>query len=130
VTVCPTSGSPYEDKPRLYLNQKEFDDQTDNAFMIAWNSDESTISGRFDGETHRLSINGAVDYLSPMVTATFDDSFTLMSAQPGSAAPDTGAISLEPAAIMFALWKGLDESMPELPLAGDEGTRIAEPELG
>jgi NADPH-dependent glutamate synthase beta subunit-like oxidoreductase len=129
VTVCPTSGKPYEDKPRLYLNQAEFDDQQDNAFMIVRNGDESMISARFAGRTHQMSINGEVNYLSPTVTATFDDSFNLLSSRPGTAASDGDEISLEPAAIMYALWKGLDESMPELPVAGNEGTRITEPAL-
>jgi putative selenate reductase len=127
VTACPTSGKPYEDKPRLYLNQAEFDDQHDNAFMIVKNGDESMISARFAGKTHRMSINGEVNYLSPTMTATFDDSFNLLSSRPGTAASDGDEISLEPAAIMYALWKGLDESMPELPLAQDGGTRITEP---
>jgi NADPH-dependent glutamate synthase beta subunit-like oxidoreductase len=129
VTACPTSGKPYEDKPRLYLNQAEFDDQQDNAFMIVRNGDESMISARFAGKTHRMSINGSVNYLSPTMTATFDDSFNLLSSRPGTAASDGDEISLEPAAIMYALWKGLDESMPELPVAEDGGTRITEPTL-
>jgi NADPH-dependent glutamate synthase beta subunit-like oxidoreductase len=129
VTACPTSGKPYEDKPRLYLNQVEFDDQQDNAFMIVRNGEESMISARFAGETHRLSITDAVNYVSPSVTATFDNSFNLLSSMPGSAASDGDKVSLEPAAIMFALWKGLDESMPELPVAEDRGTRIPEPAL-
>ncbi|MDH3471972.1 MAG: FAD-dependent oxidoreductase, partial [Acidimicrobiia bacterium] len=33
VTFCPTSGEPYKDKPRLYLNRQEFEAETDNAFM-------------------------------------------------------------------------------------------------
>jgi NADPH-dependent glutamate synthase beta subunit-like oxidoreductase len=129
VTACPTSGKPYEDKPRLYLNQSEFEDQTDNAFMVAQNGDEAMISGRFAGETHRLSITDAVNYLSPAVTATFDNTFKLLSSAPGNTASDTDEISLEPAAIMFALWKGLDASMPEIPLIEDRGTRILEPAL-
>jgi NADPH-dependent glutamate synthase beta subunit-like oxidoreductase len=129
VTACPTSGKPYEDKPRLYLNQAEFDDQQDNAFMIVRNGDESMISARFAGQTHRLSITDAVNYMSPSVTATFDNSFNLLSSMPGKDSSDGDEVSFEPAAIMFALWKGLDESMPEIPVADDGGTRISEPAL-
>jgi NADPH-dependent glutamate synthase beta subunit-like oxidoreductase len=129
VTACPTSGKPFEDKPRLYLNQAEFDDQQDNAFMIVRNGDESMISARFAGETYRLSITDAVSYISPSVTATFDASFNLLSSMPGKDSSDGDEVSLEPAAVMFALWKGLDESMPEIPVAGEAGTRIAEPAL-
>ncbi|MGI9610535.1 MAG: putative selenate reductase subunit YgfK, partial [Acidimicrobiia bacterium] len=34
VTVCPTSGEPFVDKPRLYLNRDEFEAEDDNAFMM------------------------------------------------------------------------------------------------
>jgi putative selenate reductase len=129
VTACPTSGKPYEDKPRLYLNQAEFDDQQDNAFMMVRNADESMISARFAGQTHRLSITDAVNYMSPSATATFDNSFNLLSSMPGKDSSDGDEVSFEPAAIMFALWKGLDESMPEIPVADDGGTRISEPAL-
>ncbi len=130
VTACPTSGRPYEDKPRLYLNQAEFDGQASNAFMVRREGDEVTISARFDDETHSLSINGTVEYVSPMVKASFDDAFNLLSASPGEAVSDADEISLESAATMFALWKGLDTSMPEIPLASDGGTRIGAPTLG
>ncbi len=55
VTACPTSGEPYRDKPRLYLDRADFEAQADNAFMLL---DDGAIEGRFGGETHRLSMNG------------------------------------------------------------------------
>jgi putative selenate reductase len=127
VTVCPTSGVPYEDKPRLYLNQEEFDGQTANAFMVRRDGDTVTINARFEGETHQMSVNGAVEYESPSIVASFDGAFNLLSVSPGVAASDAGETSLVPAATMFALWKGLDASMPELPLVTEGGTRIPAP---
>jgi putative selenate reductase len=129
VTACPTSGKPYEDKPRLYLNQAEFDGQASNAFMVKREGDEVTISARFDDETHSLSINGTVEYVSPLVKASFDEAFNLLSASAGDAVSDADEISLEAAATMFALWKGLDTSMPEIPVASNGGTRIGAPTL-
>ena len=129
VTACPTSGTPYEDKPRLYLNQAEFDGQDTNAFMVRREGDDVTVSARFDGETHHLSINGSVEYVSPSVGASFDGSFNLLSVSPGAGVSETGELSLEPAATMLALWKGLDASMPEIPVAEDGGTRIGAPTL-
>ena len=32
VTACPTSGKPYKDRPRMYLDQAEFDAESSNAF--------------------------------------------------------------------------------------------------
>ena len=127
VTACPTSGKPYQDKPRLYLNREEFNAEASNAFMMKKDGDTAVLLSRFDGETHQMSINGAVEYSSPTVAATFDDSFELVSATPGDAVADGEAVSLIAAATMFAVWKGLDQSMPQIPVAGDAGTKIEHP---
>ena len=52
VTACPTSGRPYLDKPRLYLDRADFEAQASNAFMLLGGG---VIEARFDGATHRLS---------------------------------------------------------------------------
>ena len=127
VTACPTSGMPYEDKPRLYLNEDEFDAQTSNAFMVRAEEDQVTVLGRFEGTTHRLSVNGSIEYSAPSVAASFDASFGLQSATAAEGAADGTGVSLEPAATMFALWKGLDSSMPEVPTFSEAGTRIPAP---
>ena len=127
VTACPTSGKPYEDKPRLYLDREEFDAEASNAFMVKQDGDTAIVLSRFDGETHQMSINGSVEYSSPTVTATFDDSFELVSAAPGDALSNGDAVSLMAAATMFAVWKGLDQSMPQIPVAGGTGTKIEHP---
>ena len=33
-TACPTSGDPYKDKPRVYLDRADFEAEKDNAFML------------------------------------------------------------------------------------------------
>jgi len=127
VTACPTSGKPSQDKPRLYLNREEFDAEASNAFMMKQDGDTAVVLSRFDGETHQMSINGSVEYSAPFVTATFDDSFELVSATPGDSLSDGDAVSLTAAATMFAVWKGLDQSMPQIPVAGIAGTKIEHP---
>ena len=127
VTACPTSGKPYLDKPRLYLNQAEFDAESSNAFMVRRNGGDVVVTARFEGETHQLSINGSVEYTSPALSASFDESFSLLSATPGNGVSDGDAVSVEAAATMFALWTGLEGSMPEVPVAGEGGTRLAAP---
>lgn len=128
VTACPTSGEPYRDKPRLYLNREEFDAESSNAFMITRNGDDAvTVLSRFDGETHRLSINGTAEYASPTVSASFDDRFGLISASPGDSASNGDKVTLDAAATMYVVWKGLNESMPQIPTAGGSGTRIGQP---
>ncbi|MCP4223384.1 MAG: hypothetical protein GY773_08595 [Actinomycetia bacterium] len=58
-TACPTSGSPYKDKPRLYLDRGDFEAQNDNAFMVLGSS---AIEARKDGSTHRLELNGQTQF--------------------------------------------------------------------
>ena len=128
VTACPTSGTPYVDKPRLYLDDSEFLAEETNAFMVRDDTDAVTVLGRFGGITHRLSINGSVAYEGPSLRATFDEDLGFISADTKQSGHD-GEVSLLPAAIMYTLWKGLNDSMPELPTATDAGTRIQAPEL-
>jgi len=56
-TFCPTAGAPYRDKPRLYLNQDDFNAQTDNAYMIFQEGDTWGIDARSDGTTEHLELN-------------------------------------------------------------------------
>ena len=56
VTACPTSGTPYLDKPRLYLDRADFDAQASNAFMLLG---DGVMQARFEGATHQIAISGA-----------------------------------------------------------------------
>lgn len=56
-TFCPTSGRPYRDKPRLYLNRQDFDEQQDNAFMVFHENGAWSMDGRFAGHTHHIGLN-------------------------------------------------------------------------
>jgi putative selenate reductase len=126
-TVCPTLGQPYRDKPRLYLDAADFASQSDNAFRLLA---DGSIEARWSGETHRLSMNGIVEYTSPAVTARFDaGTFELLEARGGPAAVDGDTLSLDRAADMLVLLRGLDRSVPHLPraTAPAAGTRISQP---
>jgi putative selenate reductase len=118
VTVCPTSGKPYVDKPRFYLNRGEFEAENDNAFMLF---SDSSIESRIRGETHRLVVNGALEYTSPAFRATLHkDTFELIEAsllRDG----DHDGLSLTPAVVMYTIMKGLHGSMPHLPVMSADG---------
>ena len=127
VTACPTSGRPYRDKPRLYLDRAEFEAESDNAFMLF---EDGTVEGRYGGETHRLSVNGSVAYEAPGFRASLDvGSFAFREAE-ATAAADGAELSLRPAADMHVLSRGVRGSMAHLPAAtatAANGTRIAHP---
>jgi NADPH-dependent glutamate synthase beta subunit-like oxidoreductase len=125
-TACPTSGDPYKDKPRLYLDRGDFEAEKDNAFMVFA---DGSIEGRWSGETHRLSVNGALEYSSPLFSARLDaGSFELLEATVGDGTVGGQALSLSPAADMFVLLRGLQDSMGHLPVVGQgAGTMVAHP---
>jgi len=90
-TFCPTAGRPYRDKPRLYLDRPEFEAQQDNAFMVFRNEDLWAMDARWQGATHRIELDGDLDYAG---------------ANPPSA---------EPYISMLVLLRGLAKSVPYLP---------------
>ncbi len=56
-TFCPTSGQPYRDKPRLYLNRADFEEQQDNAFMVFHENGSWAMEARCNGKTERIESN-------------------------------------------------------------------------
>ena len=57
-TFCPTSGRPYRDKPRIYVDRSEFEQQNDNAFLINRDDDNWVMNARHNGITHRVHLDG------------------------------------------------------------------------
>ncbi len=126
VTACPTSGSPFRDKPRLYLDREDFLAQASNAFMLFG---DGLMEGRFAGQTHRIAVDGRIDYRAPTFRAILEpSSLELIEAAPDGAV-EGAELSLEPAAVMATLLAGLSRSMPHIPVAGEGGTFVAQPEL-
>lgn len=118
-TACPTSGKPYVDKPRLYLDRQDFLAEDNNAFMMLG---DSVMEGRIDGETHRISLNGSVEYESPVFAATLDRSTFAVESTHLKAPVDDAVLSLEAAAAMYTLLTGLEQSMPHLPVYAATGS--------
>jgi NADPH-dependent glutamate synthase beta subunit-like oxidoreductase len=117
-TACPTSGRPYVDKPRLYLDREDFNAQSDNAFMMF---SDSVMESRIAGETHRISVNGAIEYTAPSFTARIEpDGFELLE-KAASGSEQGSDQSLEGAATMYTLLKGINGSMAHLPAMAAQG---------
>ena len=124
VTACPTSGEPYRDKPRLYLNREDFEAEKTNAFMMFG---DSIMESRVDGETHRIEVNGHIEYTAPGFTAKLDPGTLELVEATATGASDGEVLSLEPAAVMHTLMVGVAESMPHIPVKVDGGTFIPHP---
>ena len=114
-TFCPTSGRPFRDKPRLYLNREDFEAQQDNAFMVFRKADAWSMDARRQGLHHRIELNGNLDYTGPAVQARLDPAtFDVVQAE---VTDSTRPLTLEPCAEMFVLLKGLQQSLHFLPTA-------------
>ena len=130
VTACPTSGRPFVDKPRLYLDRADFEAQASNAFMLLGNG---VMEARFDGATHRIAASGTgaanarITYTAPGFRAVLDaGTFALVEASPTGAA-DGEELSLKPAAVMATLLTGVTGSLPHIPTVAAGGSRMAHP---
>jgi putative selenate reductase len=127
VTACPTSGRPYADKPRLYLDRADFEAQASNAFMLLG---DGVMEARIDGSTHRISVNGRIEYTAPGFRAVLDrETFSLVEAT-RTGAHDGETLSLRPAALMATIMAGVTGSLPHIPTAVAGGSRVAPPALG
>jgi len=117
-TFCPTAGLPYRDKPRLYLDRQEFEAQEDNAFMVFRDSDRWAMDARWQGTTHRIELNGKLDYTGPAFRACLNpETFVVEHAELIGRAAEGTSFSLEPCAAMYVLLLGLQQSLPHLPTA-------------
>jgi putative selenate reductase len=117
-TFCPTAGKPYSDKARLYLDRADFEAQQDNAFMLFHDNDKQAIEARWEGETHRIDLNGKLEYQGPFFNACLNpDTFELEHIVATTNAQHGKPLSLEPCATMFVLLNGLRRSLPYLPTA-------------
>ena len=113
---CPTAGKPYSDKTRLYNDEKEFNGQKDNAFMISKINDILSIKAKFDGEIYELSLANKLTCSNSKVS--FNINKKTFSPENVSSKIDLAdeSISLKNFAIMYSLLNGIKESMPEIPV--------------
>ncbi len=134
-TFCPTAGSPYRDKPRLYADRAAFEGEQDNAFIVERDEDGWTMDARWQGATHRIELGETLAYTSPHFRVRLDaETFEVERAEPTSEAREADTLSLETCARMYVLLRGLARSMPFLPCSSAGGAaqagRIARPEYG
>jgi putative selenate reductase len=129
VAFCPTSGRPWSDKPRLYFDRREFEAESDNAFMLLHIDGGIAIQGRFGGRLHQLEVAEDLIYDHPAYRARLNqDSFKILELSPRPWENGTQDLSLEPCAVMLTLLRGLTGSMPHLPFSEAEDGWLVEAE--
>jgi len=120
-TFCVHHGQPWLDKPRLFLNEKDFLAENHNAYRITngnRNSDCRVIRHRDMGRETRLSRdNGHLVYECPEARVVLTHDFEVRDVtvrQPFAAAGGAGALSLRDAAELAVLLKGVTDTLPHL----------------
>lgn len=116
VTFCPTAGRPWHDKPRLYLDRKEFEVENDNAFRLFRDQQLWVLQARWAGHTHEIVLNHDLRYHAPGLKLELDAK-TLVVRKSSTSLRDGTTVSLTACAAMVALLRGLRDSAAHLPVA-------------
>ena len=74
------------------------------------------MDARWQGATHRIELNGKLDYTGPSFSARLNPE-TFEVEQSNARDGADGPLSLEPCAAMFVLLRSMQQSMPFLPTA-------------
>ncbi|MCX7669307.1 MAG: hypothetical protein N2439_04465, partial [Anaerolineae bacterium] len=102
-------GQPWLDKPRLFLNEKDFLAENHNAYRITDGLIRHRDLGR---ETSLARENGHLVYECPEARVVLTPAFEIKEMAPK--APFAGSLSLRDAAEMAVLLKGVSETLPQL----------------
>lgn len=108
-TFCVHHGQPWLDKPRLFLNEKDFLAEDHNAYRITDGVIRHRDAGR---ETSLVRANGHLIYECPEARVTFTPAFEVKEL--AVKAPFAGSLSLRDAAELAVLLKGVSETLPQL----------------
>jgi putative selenate reductase len=108
-TFCVHQGQPYTEKPRLFLQKRDFEMEDNNAFYIEGNA----ILRREGGEESRLSMsNGTLIFENAQVRISLSPDFTVEEMTLKEAFE--GTFSLRGAAEMALILRGVSTSLPFL----------------
>ena len=108
-TFCVHEGRPFREKPRLFLDEPDYQAATDNAFRVQ----EDLIRRRERGKESRLTqSNGHLIYENAHVRLTVTPAFQIKEMTLKEAFD--GPLSLKDAAEMAVLLKGIKETLPAL----------------
>ena len=123
-TFCVHQGKPYTEKPRLFLQEGDFELEDDNAFYIegdtlglssplARRRRTETIRRREGGQESRLSMkNDIITFENARVRISLSPDFAIMEMTLKEAFE--GTLSLKGAVEMALILKGVSESLPFL----------------
>lgn len=111
-TFCPAEGAPAQNKPRLCLTQRGFDEE-ETAFFLVRTTNGWELHHRADGQEYRLVVTDrSVVFHAPKVTVMLDSSLTLIRMVPTEPMNDGEDVDLTLCAEMWVMGCGLARSVP------------------
>jgi putative selenate reductase len=114
-TFCVHQGKPYEDKPRLFLDEADFERADENAFYLEREGADWAIRRREGGDESRLAVaDGALVFENDFLEATVTPEMQIQSMTLRRVFE--GEMSLSGLAEMFLILKGVSQSLPFLPV--------------
>jgi putative selenate reductase len=114
-TFCVHNGKPYLDKPRLFLEEADFQQEENNAFYVERNGASWAIRRREGGRESRLILDTeAWVFEDEQMKLELSPEFQVQAM--ALKAPFKGTVSLTGAAEMAVILKGVTGSLPFLPL--------------
>ena len=88
--------------------------------MLFREAGQWAMDARWQGETHRIELNGKLDYQGPFFSARLDpDTFEPEQIDAAVGIQASDELSLEPCVTMYVLLNGLRQSLPYVPTAID-----------
>ena len=119
-TFCPTSGAPYKDKPRFWIDREGFEEAKDDAFRLERSAEGLLIEARLHGATHWLERRtDVVEYRTKDWIARFrPDSLELLGIELISSMTEGRVLDFSPCATLLALLNAasvlpVEEGQPE-----------------
>jgi len=121
-TFCPTSGRPFADKPRLFLDRAMFQKQTDNAFRIVHRIGSWVVQAMLDGTLHELVVDDSLRYRTAGVELRVDATTLQVLDVHLDGDPPADTMSLRPCFMLLTLYHGVRDSVPWIPTAVAESS--------
>jgi putative selenate reductase len=112
-TFCVHQGKPYTEKPRLFLQRRDFELEDDNAFYAEGTAHAVTIYRREQGQESQLTVqNGSLTFENAHLRVWLSSDFDVQETALKEAFE--GTLSLKEAAEMALILKGITASLPFL----------------
>ena len=104
-TFCPTSGEPFKDKPRFWIDGEGFEEATGDVFRMDRSGGALVLEARLGGERHRLTcLDSVLEYRSETVVARLDrQSFRLLECEAVRSLQEGATLDLSPCGTLLAL---------------------------